>query len=171
EVLRADHEDHAFLRDFKAKWLTRPDYTSTASLQSQVQGAFMLMALGRDAEAEEIADNVARNVDARVLAPEGWEAAWSALQLAAWLKTARGADGRELLSRAQLGPRVSAHRDREWLSSEAAGELQDALQRRRLAYLMDPMGGVLRWLNDPGAREKAHGLLKQGLAAVKTMMK
>ncbi|MBI1945585.1 MAG: hypothetical protein HYS27_07805 [Deltaproteobacteria bacterium] len=170
-AFRADGETHPYLRDFKAKWLSRLDFASTANLQSQLQCALMLLALGRDAEAEQVAEQLARNVDTMALGAEGWEATWRALQLAAWLKTARGDDARELLARAQQGPRVSAHRDREWLSAEAAGEIKDALERRRLAYLVEPLGGVLRWLNDPGARDKARGLLADALAATRSMMK
>ena len=66
---------------------------------------------------------------------------------------------------------MSAHRDREWLSAEAAGEIKDALERRRLAYLVEPLGGVLRWLNDPGARDKARSLLADALAATRALMK
>lgn len=171
QVLRADGEDNAFLRDFKAKWLTRPDFTSATSLQSQLQGALMLLALKRDAEAEELVDNLLRHVDARQLSGEAWEATWGAFQLSAWLKTARGLDVRELLARAQQGPRVSAHRDREWLSNEAAGEIKDALDRKRLAYLVEPIGGVLRWLNDAGARDKARAIWSQALDAVRALMK
>lgn len=170
-AFRADGEAHPFLRDFKAKWLTRLDFASTANLQSQLQCALMLLALGRDAEAEEVALQLTNNVDSLALGAEGWEATWRALQLVAWLKTARGDDAREQLARAQQGPRVSAHRDREWLSTEAAGEIKDALERRRLAYLVEPVGGVLRWLNDPGARDKARGLLADVLAATRTLMK
>lgn len=169
-ALRADDEAHPFVRDFKAKWLTRLDFTSNANLQSQLQCAFMLLALGRNADAEEIADQLLRNVDVRVLGADGWETVWRALHLAAWLKSARGEDARELLARAQQGPRVSAHRDREWLSDEAASEIKDALEHRRLAYLAEPLGGVLRWLNDPGARDKAGRLMADALTAVRAIM-
>lgn len=170
-AFRADGEAHPFVRDFKAKWLTRLDFASTANLQSQLQCAFMLLALGRNAEAEEIADQLLRNVDVRALGADGWETVWRALHLAAWLKSARGEDARELLARAQQGPRVSAHRDREWLSDEAASEIRDALERRRLAYLAEPLGGVLRWLNDPGARDKAGRLMADALTGVRALMK
>ncbi|MCC7071507.1 MAG: hypothetical protein IT383_09295 [Deltaproteobacteria bacterium] len=159
------------MRDFKARWLTRLDFASTTSLQSQLQLALMLQALGRDAEAEQVAAHLVQHVDTLTLGAEGWETTWRAMQLLAWLKTARGEDARELLARAQLGPRVSAHRDREWLSTEAAGEIKDALERRRLAYLVEPVGGVWRWLNDAGAREKARGLLAEALAATRALMK
>ena len=170
-VVRPEGEGDPFLRVFKAKWLSQLNFKCDMIIQSLLTLSFMLLARGREQEAEDIADQLIAHVDARALSPAASATMASALYLSAWLKAKRGGDAGVLLERARGVGRFIAYRDREWLSNDVAAELRRAVERRRLDDLVEPFAGILRWLNDSGARAKAEAQLALALDATRSLMR
>ena len=167
----AEGESDPFLRAYKTKWLSKLDFASDANVQSLFLLSLMVLAVGRENEAEQIADRLIEHVDVRVVNDDTKGAIASALRLSAWLKSKRGADVTLMLERAKLLARYSVHMDREWLSNEAAHEIDEARARNKLDYLAAPVGGVLRWLNEPAARFRAEQILAHAFEATRALMK
>jgi hypothetical protein len=169
-AVRAEGEADPFLHAYKSKWLSRLDFASGESTESLLLLSFMVLALGRSAESEAVANNLIRYVDVRRGDERTRDAAVCALRLAAWLKARRGIDASILLARAsQLGRGGRVH-DREWLSSEAEQEIRDARARQKLGYFLFPLCGIVRFLNDGAARPKAEALLAIALHELRAVM-
>lgn len=165
-------EADPFLAAYKAKWLSRLDFTSDMSLESLLMLSFLVLAHGRESEAERYADHLIKHVDLRRpgVGTRTMATMSATLHLSAWLKAKRGIDVAPFLSRARFLERSLVERNREWLSHEAAQEIADAVERKKLDYLLYPLGGIVRWLNDTGARVKAESLLSLALNAARKMM-
>lgn len=165
-----------FIKAYKTKWLSRLDFTSDVNVQSLLTLCFLVLAVGeRDSEAELIADQLVKHVDLRRMSNETRAAVGAAMYLSAWLKSKRApaADERilSLLMRAKLLTKYGVEKNREWLSDEAADEIAQAVARKRVDHLVHPFRGILRWLNESGARNKAEQLLAQALDATRTLMR
>lgn len=168
---RPDGETNDFLQRYKQKWLSQLDFSSASHIESLLMLSFMMLALGRDGEAEVTADQIVRHVDVRRAGDETRAVVVTAMHLSAWLKTKRQADCAVILARAKALGRDAVQRDREWLTNDAAGEIEDALLRKRLGYLAYPFAGIVLWLNDPAGRSAAEPLLARGLEAVRALMR
>jgi hypothetical protein len=174
-------EADPFIRAYKTKWLSKLDFTSDVNVQSLLTLTFLVLAVGeRDAEAELIADQLIKHVDLRRMSNETRAAVGAAMYLSAWLKSKRHGNAAEaakderilsLLTRAKLLTKFGVEKNREWLSDEAAGEIADAVARKRVDHLVHPFRGILRWLNESGARSKAEQLLGQALDATRSLMR
>ena len=166
----ADGETHPYVRVYKSKWLSRLDFTSEANVRSLLLLSYLLLALGREAETENIVDQLAKHVDVQRMSAASRLTVSSALYVSAWLKTKRGEDAASLVARARELGRQGVHKDREWLSHEATAEIDDAVERRKIEYLAYPLAGIVLWLNDGGARTKAESLLAIALGAARALM-
>jgi hypothetical protein len=167
-----------YIRAYKTKWLSKLDFTSDVNVQSLLTLSFIVLAVGeRDAEAELIVDQLIKHVDLRRMSNETRAAVGAAMYLSAWLKSKRTPDALKderiisLLTRAKLLTKYGVEKNREWLSDEAAGEIADAVARKRVDHLVHPFRGILRWLNESGARNKAEQLLAQALDATRALMR
>ena len=165
-----------FIKAYKTKWLSKLDFASDVNVQSLLTLCFLVLAVGeRDSEAELIADQLVKHVDLRRMSNETRAAVGAAMYLSAWLKSKRtpATDERimSLLTRAKLLTKYGVEKNREWLSDEAAGEIAQAVARKRVDHLVHPFRGILRWLNESGARNKAEQLLAQALDATRVLMR
>jgi hypothetical protein len=163
-------ENDEFLRTYKIKWLSKLDFKSETSVGSLLVLSFLFLARGRDKEAEDVADALIAHAKTREMSASALEVLASALYLSAWLKAKRGADASVQLTRARAVGKFMTSRDREWLSNEAPQEIADAIARGRLHLLIGPFSGILKYLNDPGARFKAESMLAHGLDAARSLM-
>jgi hypothetical protein len=163
-------ESDPFLQRYKARWLSTLDFKSESSINSLLVLAFLLLAREREREAEEVADVIGAHARTKQMRPASLETLLSALHLSIWLKTRRGLDAAALTTRATNIARFATARDREWLSTAAMQELADAQARGRLHLLVGPLSGIMRWLNDTGARHKAAAVLSDALAIARAMM-
>ncbi len=168
---RAEGETDAFLKSYKEKWLSRLDFNSAENVHSLLMLGFLVLALGREGEAEAIATRIIQHVDVVNAGVEMRNTVASAHRLAAWLKAKRGVNAQPLLARAAVLGTLSAHQDRTWLSNEAAAEIDDAVARHKMSYLAYPLAGIVRWINAPAARHKAEALLDTALEALRSMMR
>lgn len=169
-------EADPFIRAYKTKWLSKLDFTSDVNVQSLLVLSFLVLAVGhREGEAEVIAEQIIKHVDLRRMSNATRADVGSAMYLSAWLKSKRTPVDTErifsLLTRAKLLGRYGVEKNREWLSEEAAGEIAQAVARKRVDHLAHPLAGILRWLNESGARTKAELLLGQALEAARTLMR
>src|SRR6185437_8542289 len=85
----AEGETNAFVRAYKTKWLSKLDFKSDANVQSLLLLAILVLALGRDAEAESVVDRLIQHVDLRFMNDATKGAMASALRLAAYLQSKR----------------------------------------------------------------------------------
>jgi hypothetical protein len=164
---RADGETDPYLRRYKEKWLSRLDFQSASHIESLLLLSFMVLAHGREAEAQFVLGSILRHVDVRRADDDVKGFLATALSLMAWLKAKKGIDVTPLVERAKLLARHTVYLDREWLSEEAPREIAEA---RRAEQLLVPLAGVVAWLRDPGARPKAESVLGDALAALRRMM-
>lgn len=170
-AVRADGESDPFLHAYKTRWLSKLDFTSSASVESLLLLAVFLLAHARSAEAERVVDNIIRHVDARRASPGVRAALVTALRLSAWLKAKRGVDAARFVAHARALDDATVSLDREWLSVSASEEVRAALVRGKASYVVGPLAGIARWLTDPGARTRAEALLDELIDALRPFMR
>ena len=68
---------------------------------------------------------------------------------------------------------LAPERRGEFLRSRCGSDthLRDAVERRKIDYLLHPFAGILRWLNESTAPAKAEELFAQALAAISVFMR
>lgn len=169
-------EADPYLRAYKTKWLSKLDFTSDINVQSLLTLSFLVLAIGRQTEAEVIADQIIKHVDLHRMSSATRAAVGGAMYLSAYLKTKRGEPMTSnrvisLQTRAKLLGKYGVEKNREWLSDDAMNDINDALARKRVDELVQPFVGIVRWLNESGARTKAEQLFTQALDATRTLMR
>jgi hypothetical protein len=168
---RAEGEADEFLFAYKSKWLTQLDFKHPSTMEAMLLLAVLLLARERRDEAEGVLDMLLTYGKPKEAGPASWPHIGAGYNLLTWLKERRGDAAARERARAQAFDKLVRDKDREWLSSSAAGELTAALERRRLDLLLPPIAGIARWLNDAGARGRAEAELAVALAAARTLMR
>jgi hypothetical protein len=169
-TIRPEGETNEFLRVYKQKWLSQLDFKSASHVESLLLLSFMVLALERERECEIITDLLIRHVDVRAATAETRSHVAAAIYLSAWLKAKRQVNIAPFLQRARALGKSAVHRDRDWLRGEAGSEIKDAIERKKLAYLVYPLTGIVAWLNDSAGKTMAEELLAEALAATRSLM-
>ncbi len=176
-IYSVSKETDATLRAYKEKFLKTPSFESDIGVKSQVIFGYLLLALDRLDDAEEVADCVVAGVDANEPSLPLREGLWRAARLSAWLKARRRADAGPMLALAgKLAHQIDRWDKREmrrWLVEDAESKLQAAREgRSRGTYLTiyEAFGPLVKELHERVSgvsREKVEALYEDALAILR----